>query len=79
MSADIRRVEDFSCLRTAKAGFIPGFSVNYDDICVEIALGGKGNVISKQYYFKEENNLINQLPGARQEDKQHGSSPLCHM
>lgn len=61
MSADNQRVEDFLCLYTDKAGFTPGFSVNYDNICVEIALGGKGKVISQHFYFNEENNLINHL------------------
>lgn len=46
MSADNQRVEDFSCLYTGKAEFIPSFSANCDNICVEIALAGKGNVIS---------------------------------
>lgn len=86
MSADNRRVKDFQCQYTDKAGFIPSSSENYDNVCVEIARGGKGNVISQPYYFKEENNLINQLrptisnrPGAGQEDKEQESAPQCCM
>lgn len=60
MFADNQRVEDFLCLYIDKAGFNSSSSVNHDNICVEIALGGKGKVISQHFYFNEENNLINQ-------------------